>query len=218
MKTYDMKYPNNVAGGKGVLYVLSWIGQVLAFVSLFVCGFLVLGGLMWMWKDASITKHLLDTAILLIIMMLLMFYLKTDPGSRGLHRLVKGMRRDGFFIPEQEDQHYALMPRMYIGIDFKTGIVGIASVYKSGVNRKKRIYFDTDVIESFESVGSKLILNLRNKELPVVEVLTVNPMKAYRHIEMACNMRAKFNANRGAQYQAVKAKMLSAGWMIDRDY
>lgn len=148
----------------------------------------------------------------------LFFFVRGQLKSRKLSKLAASMKVAGFFEPVAGDEQSMPAQKVYFGVDFKTGLIGIGSLYAAGFNKKQRLFFDTDVIESYEQIGSNLTLNLRNREIPTVIITLLDGQKSYRQIEMACNMRVKFNANRGPQYQAVKAKMLSVGWMIDRDY
>jgi hypothetical protein len=148
----------------------------------------------------------------------LFFFVRGQFKSRKLTKLAASMKVADFFEPVVADEQSMPAQKVYFGVDYKTGLIGIGSLYAAGFNKKKRLFFETDVIESYEQIGSNLTLNLRNREIPSMVITMLDGQKSYRQIEMACNMRAKYNANRGAQYQAVKAKMLSAGWMIDRDY
>lgn len=148
----------------------------------------------------------------------LFFFVRGQFKSRKLTKLAASMKVADFFEPVVADEQSMPAQKVYFGVDYKTGLIGIGSLYAAGFNKKKRLFFETDVIESYEQIGSNLTLNLRNREIPSMVITMLDGQKSYRQIEMACNMRAKYNANRGAQYLAVKAKMLSAGWMIDRDY
>lgn len=47
-------------------------------------------------------------------------------------------------------------------------------------------YFEAETVESWESVGRELIINLRNTGLTTITITAPNINKAYRDMEIIC--------------------------------
>lgn len=217
MKTAHGILHDNTAQSKGVRHGLSWIVWTVVVIGIVVSPIVIFVNLMWALKAGSMSGHWLGTVGVALIAGLAIWLVKNRDGS-SIRKLAQSMNDGVVFNPQLQQEHYALNSKMYMGIDFKTGVVGIASVYKRGDNNRKRLMFEASMIESYEAPESKLILNLRNTSLPVIVIDTVNPDAAYRQIEMVCNMESRYGEARNRQYIEKRKQLVDAGWMLDRDY
>ncbi|HGC5539671.1 TPA: ExcA, partial [Klebsiella pneumoniae] len=102
----------------------------------------------------------------------------------------------------------------YIGFDFSTGIIGVASLYATSSIKRERLFFEAETVESWESVGRELIINLRNTGLTTITITAPNINKAYRDMEIIC----RTHKNRDENYQHLKSKLTDAGWFINSNY
>lgn len=109
--------------------------------------------------------------------------------------------------------------KTYFGIDMDSGVVGIAALYAVQASiKQKRILFEAETIESWEYTDSKLVVNLRNRHVPTVEIILLNAGLAYRQLEMLTRMHEQHKKYRGEKYLQWRKNMLDEGWMLPRTY
>ncbi|MGK2439729.1 ExcA, partial [Klebsiella pneumoniae] len=103
--------------------------------------------------------------------------------------------------------------------DMDSGVVGIAALYAVQASiKQKRILFEAETIESWEYTDSKLVVNLRNRHVPTVEIILLNAGAAYRQLEMLTRMHEQHKKYRGEKYLQWRKTMLDEGWMLPRTY
>ena len=188
--------------------------MMFVFLFLFVSAFVFLSGLYWTIRDGSIQEHWFSTVGIFVIDSVLIWMLKKDFRSRKLYQVTASMKNSGFFEPHKDCEHYDLARRTYIGFDFSTGIIGVASLYATSSIKRERLFFEAETVESWESVGRELIINLRNTGLTTITITAPNINKAYRDMEIIC----RTHKNRDENYQHLKSKLTDAGWFINSNY
>lgn len=211
MSELTMNLEENKAKPKSIGYVSNRLATALSIVLVVVLFFAIL---------SSIGRVSFGSiCVLVAIELILVVYVRKQFRSTKLMKLIESMKVNQFYMPADSDEQVVRAQKCYFGIDFKTGIVGIGTVYEIGANKQKRLYFDTDMVESYERLGNQLALSLRNRAIPALTITVLDGNQAYRCLEMACKMRGKYDANRSNDgYQNTKAQMIAAGWMIERDY
>lgn len=136
-----------------------------------------------------------------------------------MDKAAKNMRIDKFFSPEEVDQVTLAARGGYFGVDFKTGVIGVASAYKTKEYDKKIIYLECNVIDSYDWNNHNLILNLRCNKLPTLTIPVKDGKRMFRKIEQLSNQAHIYSESRGSEcYQANKNKLIKAGKMIEADY
>jgi len=211
MSELTMNLKENKAKPKSFGYVFSRLATAASIILAVVVFFAVLSSLGRLSSGAICIMVAVDVA--------LMLYVRKQFRSKELLRLVESMKVKGFYFPEDRDEQIVRAQKCYLGIDLHRGIIAVGSLYEIGANKQKRLYFDTDMIESYESYSNQLVLNLRSRTIPTLKLSVLNGEQAYRNIEMACKMREKYDANRdNVDYRNTKAQMIAVGWMIERDY
>lgn len=218
MKDIGMTLDNNLSKPKGTGYYLNRVGVVVSLIFIAYSVFAIVNTVIDIGRQGSANGHFLALAIYFVIDLILVGYVRGAFKNRKLCQVVASMQSPEFFKPDAEDEQYTPAQKIYHGVDFKHGIVGVAAIYAEGFNRRKRVMFDSDTIESYELNGAKLILNLRNREVPTIAIMTLSAERAYRNIEMLCKMAQTSKPNRGPEYVAAREKMVNAGWMLERDY
>jgi len=134
-------------------------------------------------------------------------------------KIAKGMQVPRFFEPKKDDQTTQIVPGSYIGIDFDTGVIGVAAAYATGQNNKKVTYFECDLIETYDYHNDHLILNLRNRRVPSLSILVKDSQQMFRKIEQLSQLRAVHASRRAVEpYQTAKERFLKEGTMIQADY
>ncbi|EBR8810347.1 ExcA [Escherichia coli] len=210
----DFKKISNNARPKRLGYYASWLWMMFVFLFLFVSAFVFLSGLYWTIRDGSIQEHWFSTVGIFVIDSVLIWMLKKDFRSRKLYQVTASMKNSGFFEPHKDCEHYDLARRTYIGFDFSTGIIGVATLYATSSIKRERLFFEAETVESWESVGRELIINLRNTGLTTITITAPNINKAYRDMEIIC----RTHKNRDENYQHLKSKLTDAGWFINSNY
>ncbi|MBT8500595.1 ExcA [Pantoea agglomerans] len=210
----DIKTINNVAKPKGLGYYISRLWMIFVFVFLFISVFVFLGSVYWTVRDGSIQDHWFGTVGIFLIDVVFIWFLKKDFRSRKLYKITKSLKIRGFFEPHNDCEHYDLARLTYIGLDFSTGVIGIASLYATSSIKRERLFLEAEAVESFESVERELIINVRNTHIPTLRITAINVDKAYRDLEIIC----RTHKNRGESYKNSKAKFLEAGWLISSNY
>lgn len=218
MKGIGMTLDSNLSKPKGTGYYLNRIGVIVSLMFIAYSVFAVVNTIMDIGRHGNIDGLSLVLAMYLVIDLILVGYVRGAFKNRKLRQLAASMKSPNFFKPDVNDEQFTPAQKIYHGVDFKHGLVGVAAIYAEGFNRRKRVLFDSDTIESYELNGSKLILNLRNREVPTIAIMTLSAERAYRNIEMLCKMAQTSKPNRGAEYFATREKMVKAGWMLERDY
>ncbi|BEN91373.1 TPA: hypothetical protein QHO33_003828 [Citrobacter freundii] len=207
---------NNMAKSKGVGYYLSRLSVAISIVILTISlpltvysSFLTLGG----------SLALAWFVVLLIFDAMLITYVVRQVKSKGVKKVVAGMRVYGCFNPSAKEEQYMPAQKTYFGIDMDSGVVGIAALYAVQASiKQKRILFEAETIESWEYTDSKLVVNLRNRHVPTVEIILLNAGLAYRQLEMLTRMNEQHKKYRGEKYLQWRKNMLDEGWMLPRTY
>ena len=209
---------SNVAKGKGAGYYLYRITVVFSVFFIAFSIFGIVNALVDVARQRDVGDHLLTAGVYVAVDLILAGYVIRAFRCTGLKKLQKSMKVKGFFEPAAAEEQFMAAQKVYLGVDFTHRTVGIASVYANGRNKRKRIVFDADVIESYEQNGSTLILNLRSVRVPTLRVTTLSGPTAYRTIEMLCKMGPKPELYRDEAYQKARARMKTHDWLIERDY
>ncbi|EBY5753472.1 hypothetical protein EKL85_21445 [Salmonella enterica subsp. enterica serovar Give] len=217
MKGYSYSaVDNNTAKTKGIGYFLSRLTVAVSIVILTVslpmtvyAGFLCLGGsLVLAWFIA-----------LLVFDAVLITYVVRQVKSKGVKKIVSGMKVYGCFNPSSKEEQFMPAQKTYFGIDIDSGVVGIAALYAvNDAIKQKRILFEAETIESWEYIDNKLVVNLRNRHVPTIEIIMLNAGIAYRQLEMLTRMHEQHKIYRGEKYLKWRKEMLDEGWMLSRTY
>ncbi|HFG0985117.1 TPA: hypothetical protein ACGE1F_005876, partial [Klebsiella pneumoniae] len=156
---------------------------------------------------------------LLVFDAMLITYVVRQVKSKGVKKVVAGMRVYGCFNPSAKEEQYMPAQKTYFGIDMDSGVVGIAALYAVQASiKQKRILFEAETIESWEYTDSKLVVNIRNRHVPTVEIILLNAGLAYRQLEMLTRMHEQHKKYRGEKYLQWRKTMLDEGWMLPRTY
>ncbi|WP_459515069.1 hypothetical protein [Erwinia amylovora] len=206
---------NNSIRAKGAGYYLSRVTVAASIVVLVVslpltiyAGLRCLGGsLPVIWFVAP-----------LLMDMVLLTYVIKKIKSKRLKGVVAGMKEDGCFNPSSREEQIMPAQQVYMGIDIDSGVIGIAALYAQGAVRNKRTYFEAETIESWEYNEGKLTMNLRNRNIPTIELVLINAGAAYRQLEMVTRMYEQHQKYRGEKYMGWRKAMLDKGWMLPRTY
>lgn len=209
---------SNVASTKGAGYYLHRVAVIFSLFFIAYSLFAIFNTLMDIGRRGDAGGHLLTAGVYVAADVILIGYVTSAFRGAGLRKLAKSMKTKGFFEPATGEEQFVPAQKVYLGVDLKHRTVGVASVYANGSNRRKRIVFDADVIESYELNGATLILNLRSVSVPTLRVMTLSGDKAYRTIEMLCKMGPKPELYRDEAYQQARARMKAQDWLLERDY
>lgn len=209
---------SNVARTKGAGYYLHRIAVIFSLFFIAYSLFAIFNTLMDIARRGDTAGHLLTAGAFLAADVILVGYVSSALRGGALKKLAKSMRTKGFFEPAAGEEQFVPAQKVYLGIDLRHRTAGVASVYASGSNRRKRVVFSADVIESYELSGAVLILNLRSVQVPTLRIMTLSGDRAYRAIEMLCKMGPNPELNRDETYQAARSQMKAQDWLIERDY
>lgn len=211
MSELAMNLTKNKAKPKSIGYLINRLATA-ASIILAVVMFFAICSSVGRLSDGTIVA-------LVVVEMALILYVRAQFRSSKLMKLVDSMKVNGYYMPAKKDEQVVRAQKCYFGIDFSTGVIAVGTLYEIGANKQERLYFDTDMVESFERFGNQLELNLRNREIPTLRLTVLDGDRAYRGIEMACKMRETYAANRdNGIYETTKSQMVGAGWMLERDY
>lgn len=136
----DFKKISNNARPKRLGYYASWLWMMFVFLFLFVSAFVFLSGLYWTIRDGSIQEHWFSTVGIFVIDSVLIWMLKRTSGAASSTGATASMKNSGFFEPHKDCEHYDLARRTYIGFDFSTGIIGVASLYATSSIKRERLF------------------------------------------------------------------------------
>ena len=139
----------------------------------------------------------------------------------GVDKNSRMMKLSAFFEPNDDDETTQVARGSYFGVDFNTGIIGITTAYATPQNKKRILYFESDVIESFDydSETHHLILNLRNRRMPSLSIPVKDGKLMFRKIEQLAVIGNKRPFLRGSEgYRQIKEKLIEVGKMIEADY
>ncbi|HBV3198693.1 TPA: hypothetical protein MDU50_005456, partial [Klebsiella pneumoniae] len=75
-----------------------------------------------------------DLFVWIVVTAIVFWILNKSMLMGGVVRLSKAMKIDGFFNPEKNEQITLTVRASYFGIDFKTGVIGVVSPYKTQEN------------------------------------------------------------------------------------
>lgn len=139
-------------------------------------------------------------------------------------KISNSMLINGFFNPQNDDHITFIFKGSYFGIDFNTGVVGVAAAYKSHQNDKKITYFEDSVIESYdfeihESNKQNLVLNLRCRKVPTLTIPVKDGHRMFRKIDQLAQLGSTYSTHRNTEfYQKTKRELIKVGKMIEADY
>ncbi|ROC77474.1 hypothetical protein [Enterobacter hormaechei] len=210
MSELTMNLYENKAKPKSFGYVVNRLATAASIILAVVLVFVILSSLGRLSPVAIAVLVLLDVALLI--------YVRAQFRSSKLIKLVDSMKVKNFFSPGSDEQIMRAQ-KCYFGIDTTTGIIGVGTLYEIGANKQKRLYFDTDMVESYETVGNQLVLKLRSKAIPTLKMTVLDGELVHDNIRYACNKRDEIrNARANVFFEKNKSMMVEAGWMIERDY
>lgn len=134
-------------------------------------------------------------------------------------KIAKEMQVPRFFEPKKDDQTTQVVPGSYIGIDFDTGVIGVAAAYATGQNNKRVTYFECNLIETYDYYNDHLILNLRNRQVPSLSIPVKDGQQMFRKIEQLSQLGTVHASRRAVEpYQTAKESFLKEAIMIKADY
>lgn len=148
---------------------------------------MITGGKFFKYIDAlgysDEKSKLYDLFVWVVVAVIVFWTLNKSMLMGGVDRLSKSMHIEGFFNPEKDEQATLTVRASYFGIDFETGVIGVVSPYKTQENSKKIIYFEDNLIESYDYNKDHLILNLRCRKIPTLTIPVPDGQKMFRKIE-----------------------------------
>ncbi len=103
--------------------------------------------------------------------------------------------------------------RTYIGFDFSTGIIGVASLYATSSIKRERLFLKPKQ-SSHGSQSAGVNHKPAKYGLTTITITAPNINKAYRDMEIIC----RTHKNRDENYQHLKSKLTDAGWFINSNY
>lgn len=209
MSELTMNLYENKAKPKNIGYVINRLATAASIILAVVLVFVILSSLGRLSAAAIGILVMLDVALLV--------YVRAQFRSSKLIKLVDSMKVKHFFSPRSDEQ-FMRAQKCYFGIDTTTGIIGVGTLYEIGANKQKRLYFDTDMVESYETYGNQLELKLRSQAIPSLKITVLNGELIHDAIRYACNKRDSIRASRANVFEQTKTQMMDAGWMIERDY
>ncbi|HHD8103997.1 TPA: hypothetical protein ACOXWE_004606 [Salmonella enterica] len=210
MNELTMNYSDNAAKPKSIGYVLNRLATPASIIIAVVIAFVIISSLGRLSAAAIGILAAIDVALFL--------YVRAQFRSAKLMKLIDSMRVNSFFNPK-DDQQIMRAQKCYFGIDTTTGIIGIGTLYEIGANKQKRLYFDTDMVETYESIGNQLMLTLRSHTIPSLTLTVLDGDKAHEAIRYACYNRDRIvNSRSHVFFEKAKAQVVDAGWLLERDY
>lgn len=222
MNLSEEKYPVSNDAPKGAwMVVKKYFFMVSVFAVVIVL--MITGGKFFNYIDAlgySDEKQKLYDLLLWVVVTVIVFWILKKAMLMGnVDKISKSMHIDGFFNPQNDDHITLVVKGSYFGIDFNTGVVGVAAAYKTYQNDKKITYFEDVVIESYDFDNENLILNLRCRKIPTLTIPVKDGQRMFRKIEQLAKLGSTHSKHRKTDlFQTTKRELIRTGKMIEADY